>query len=208
MAYTSHSQNVESEKYRSGKIIIKWSPAHLFSHFSTFQIALEHKLTRNVSLQYDFGPVLNVGGLLSNVDSHKHGYRAKFQIRRYFESSSPHWKFFVAPEVGYNTVNYKSYRAYYVQSGDNLDYYQFVQTPATYREKNIVFYGGARFSAYRFCVEFQVGAAERFIKIHNDSPGPNYTLSASHEKDILLFDNKSRNVLLPTAVIRVCYIIR
>ncbi len=208
LSYCSYSQDATSEKHKAGKIIIKWSPAHLFSHFSSVQLALEHKLTSNVSVQYDFGPVLNVGGILSTVDSHKHGYRAKFQVRRYFESGSRHWKYFVAPEVGYNSVNYRAYRAYYVDAENQFDYYQFIETPSTYREKSMALYGGARFNVYRFCVEFQAGLAERFIKFHNDSPGSNYTLSTLHEKDIVLFDNKSRNVLLPTAAIRVCYIIR
>jgi hypothetical protein len=197
----------DSLKYRPGKFVVKWSALHFVAHFPSVQIAFEHRVFEKLGLQYDFGPILNLPVLLSKVDYNKHGFRSKFQIR-YYVYEKRHWKVFVATEAGYNQATYKGYRTYYVNPSTGYNYYQFVATPSTYKEKNLALLVGFRFGTYRFGIEPQIGAIGRDVKFHNDSPGSYYSLSENNEKDDNAFNHSSRRAIEPTVSMRFCYIMR
>src|SRR6478752_3563681 len=38
----------------------KWSPLHLFYYFPSVQLSMEHKLFKNINLQYDAGWIVNL----------------------------------------------------------------------------------------------------------------------------------------------------
>jgi hypothetical protein len=203
------AQDDATPKYRQPKLILKWSPIHLLAHFPTLQVALEHRLSQKIAVQYDFGPVINFNGLAIRTDNDKHGFKAKFQVRRYWPAASRHWKFFTAPEVYYNKVNFKMGETYLVHDESGLDYYQYIQYDRRYREGGFSLNGGAVFSTYRFSIDFQVGLAQRFVR-YNSLERPNSTkYQLIPEKDHFPLNpiRQSQNLLSPTACIRFCFIL-
>ena len=183
----------------------------MVSRYSTFQIALEHRLTDKISLQYDFGPVIRVVDF-DRTESDKRGFKAKIQLRRYYPQTIGHWRFFIAPEVSYNKVNFNRGETYLVQQGNDLDYYQYFMFKRKYREVAVGMNLGALFTAYRFCIDFQLGFAGRFIQYNNVdlSNEPTYTKMKNKTEGNSIFAPvlTTRNMLAPTGCIRFGFVLK
>ena len=211
LCYSIHAQqNSETQKNRDAKVIVKWSPLHLIDHFPTFQIAVEQKIIKNISLQYDFGPVLSMTGFFSDFDTNKRGYKSKIQVRRYFSFPTQRWRVYVAPEIGYNYIDFTRGKTYLVEGIDDLSYYQYIESQTKYRETNLGLIGGARYTTYRFCIDFQIGVVGRFMKFTAPMiPGTHYHLeSPDNNIRFEYYSDKSRNEIRPSVAVRFGYIIR
>ncbi|HTJ52030.1 MAG TPA: hypothetical protein VL443_21360 [Cyclobacteriaceae bacterium] len=203
------AQNTEHRKYRFGQSIIKISPAHLLGHFPTAQLGLEQRLTDKIALQCDFGVAINYDNSFQKRDVDMHGYKAKIELRRYIPTQSSNWRFFVAPELWYNHIDYKATRTYQVHDESQLNYLQYLKSPAHYRERSIALNMGAVFTSGRFVIDFQGGVATRFIRNKIVSPGSGYEVQSSDKNNLDIFhEAKSLNTILPTFDIRVGYIIK
>src|SRR5690349_24433858 len=62
-------------------LAIKWSPLHLAYFYPSFQVAIEHKVFRDLNFQYDFGYVMDYPNGDSEDYSAKRGYRIIGQMR-------------------------------------------------------------------------------------------------------------------------------
>jgi hypothetical protein len=211
-----------SKKYRILRYTIKWSPLHaLVNHYPTIQLALEQRINKNISFQYDFGsiiPVTRTQNSDNSVISRMRGYKAKFEIRHYLQAPDDHlWLPYVGVEYFYNRVNYYKSEAMGMNCADGwCDYYQFVSYGMKYREQGFNLKGGVVFRVHRFCADFQVGIAGRFINYDNINK-PVASASSSGDDDQIYFNpfgplfktiEEDRTVLSPTACIRVGYVIK
>jgi hypothetical protein len=209
ISFNLSAQNSEQRKYRFGQFIIKVSPLHLLSHFPTAQLGFEQRFTEKISLQCDLGAVINYDNFLQKRDVDMHGYKTKIQLRRYIPTHSVNWRFFCGPELWYNHVDYNATRTYQVHDESQLDYLQYLKSPAHYREKSIAINMGAVFTSGRFTIDFQGGFAARFIRNQIMSPGSRYQIQSSNkENPDILHEATSLNTILPTFDIRIGYIIK
>jgi len=203
------AQNSKQRKYRYGQFSLKVSPSHLLAHFPTAQLGLEQRITEKIALQYDFGMAINYDNSFQKRDVDMQGYKAKIQVRRYIPTQAVNWRFFVAPELWYNHVDYKAGRTYQVHDESQLYYLQYLKSPAHYREKSVAINIGTVFTSGRFVIDFQGGVAARFIRNQIVSPGSYYEVqSSSKDNPDIFHEAKSMNTILPTFDIRVGYIIK
>jgi len=203
------AQNTEHRKYRFGQFIIKMSPVHLVGHFPTVQFGLEQRLTEKIALQCDLGLAINYDNLFQKRDVDMHGYKTKIQLRRYISTHAVNWRFFIAPEFWYNHIDYNATRIYQVHDESQLDYLQYLKSPARYRERSVALNMGAVFTSGRFVIDFQGGIATRFIQNKIVSPGSDYEVQTSDKKNLDIFhEATSLNTILPTFDIRLGYIIK
>jgi len=209
MSLALNAQDDPTPKYRQPKLIVKWSPIHLLGHFPTFQVALEHRPSQKFGMQYDFGPVINFNEVSIRTDTDKRGFKAKFQVRRYWPAASRHWKFFAGPEVYYNKVNFKMGETYLVHDESGLDYYQYIQYDRKYREGGFSLNAGAVFSTYRFSIDFQIGVAQRFVHYNSINRPTDTKYQLIPEKDHFPLNpiRQSQNLISPTGCVRFCFII-
>jgi hypothetical protein len=204
----AQQDSTTNRKYSAGKLIVKWSPLDVFTYFPSLNLALEYRLSQKFSTQLSGGPVLKNDGRHSNTDMNMKGYKVKFQVRRYFPSSSTRWWFFASPELSYNSVRYKDGRTYIVHQENLLDYYEYIESPRTYRETNVTFNGGAIYSKSRFHIDFQIGIAGRFIQYNKVPVKPdNYELTELNNAEVPFYKDESRNIISPSANIRLGFIL-
>jgi hypothetical protein len=217
------AQSVDSnKKYRLPRYTVKWSPFHaVINHYPTIQLALEQRINKKISFQYDFGfviPVTRTSNRDNSTASRMRGYKAKFEIRHYLLDPDNHlWLPYVGVEYFYNRVNYNKSEAMGMNCADGTcDYYQFVTYGMKYREQGVNLKGGVVFRVHRFCLDFQIGVAGRFIN-YSDSNKPSPGILLNDEDDEINFTpfgsvfktiEEDRTVISPTACIRVGYIIR
>jgi hypothetical protein len=204
----SAQQSSVGKKYRIPKVILKWSPLHCLDWYPTFQFAIEHRFAKNFSLQYDFGPVINVGGFDMNSDRDKHGFKARLQGRRYFAMPSNHWELFMGPELHYNNISYQMGETYIVHPSSGIEYYEFLVQNRKFTDKGFDFNVGTIFKVYRFIIDFQVGISARSIKYSAPRVVPDsqtYEYESKHSIIEPIRDN--RNLISPTGCVRFCYII-
>jgi hypothetical protein len=212
-------QDGHGRKRRLPNVTIKVSPLHLLiNHYPTLQVALEHRIgkNKNMALQYDFGPVVNLGPFnMDDRDSFaKKGYKTKIELRRYLTSVNHLWLPYVSAELYYNHVDYKKSETFGVNCvGGGCDFYRLMTYKMEYREQGASFKGGVVFRVYRFCIDFQAGFSARFIQYTpvNKPNLPTQSFGMNGE-DMFLPDfsvvEQSRNILSPMACIRLGFIIK
>lgn len=135
---TSNAQAKYDSSKRSSHtpvLAIKISPQHLAAFYPTLQIALEHKVYKDISLQYDYGYVLNYKDNASDEYSDKRGYKAKIELRYYAWRFSDHIQSYVATEAFQNHVDFNRKSVFGIDcpTGD-CDYFEYKTFTVQYRE--------------------------------------------------------------------------
>ncbi len=200
-------ETINTSKHRTPRTVLKWSPLDLFAFFPSVQLSLEQQVVKDYSVQLTAGPIINSPGTYSSTDMEMRGYKAKIQVRKYFLGASPFWKYFVGPELGRNRANYLEGNTYLVKLPSLLDYYEYRELRRNYKETNVMLTGGAFFSTYRFCIEFQAGLGVRFIDFNPTPILPENYEPISANKDRLFSNTNSRNVINPSAAVLVGFIL-
>jgi hypothetical protein len=208
-------EETANPRFRIPKLVVKWSPLHLIGHYPTFQIALEQRLSDKLSVQYDLGPIISFNSFPGGENSfRKRGFKAKLELRHYTKwVSSKYWRLYYGGELYYNRVDYKKRKTFGVDCEDGeCDYFRRFNYDMYYREPGINVKAGALFHVYRFCIDFNMGWAARFIgyEERNKPKGDGFREEEGGGVGFLNFSPKeqSRTDFLPTACIRVGYTIK
>ena len=113
-------------------LAVKLSVPHLFYFYPSVQIGLEHKLFKNVNLQYDLGWVFNVNSNDSESYQNKRGFRGIAEVR-YYVPSPPKVPFYIAGEFYYSRISFDRSQVigYECETG-NCSYFEYL----TYKVEN------------------------------------------------------------------------
>jgi hypothetical protein len=84
---------------------IKWSPLHLAYFYPSIQIAIEHRVLKNLNAQYDLGWVLDYPHGDSEDFTDKRGYRLIGELR-YFVPSPPKVPLYLAAELYHSKIQF------------------------------------------------------------------------------------------------------
>lgn len=208
--YAQQEQTTPAEKNRIGKFILKWSPLHLYSRFPTFQLALEHRINDTYSIQYDFGPCIH-NNEIDKTETHKRGFKSKLQVRRYLSSDNRHWKFFVAPEIYYNQVDFRTGETYRITAQNNIEYYKYIQFNRRYEEQGVALNFGTAFIARQVFIDFQIGIAARHVyysKGDRPESGKYESVTINEKNTIILPYELNTSLFRPTGCVRIGFIIK
>ena len=185
----------QSANIEQPKLAIKWSPLHLLYFYPSFQVAVEHKLTQHINLQYDLGWILNYPSANAEEFSNKAGYRGMAELRYYFPSP-PKIPFYLAGEYYYSrvTFNRSEVIGYDCDSGD-CDYFQYTTYKVVHHNQGagmkfglLLFPGWNKNRSFFF--DLNAGVAYRSI-IYTDVGKSNAPQSRS-------FNNNSDDIFAPT----------
>jgi hypothetical protein len=184
-----------SYRVEQPKLAIKWSPLHMLYFYPSFQVALEHKLTRQINLQYDLGWILNYPSSGTEDYSNKAGYRAIAELRYYLPSPAK-IPFYIAGEYYYSrvTFNRSEVIGYDCVSG-NCDYFQYATYEVVHHNQGVgIKYGLLLFPGWSrnrsFFFDVNVGAAYRSI-FYADVGKP-------ASQGVQSFSNNHDNIFAPT----------
>lgn len=177
------------------KLAVKWSPLHMIYFYPSFQVALEHKLTQHINVQYDLGWILNYPSSGTEEFSNKGGYRGIVEVRYYFPSP-PKIPFYLAGEYYYSRVTFDRSEVigYNCDSG-NCDYFQYTTYKVVHHNQGagmkfglLLFPGWNKNRSFFF--DLNAGVAYRSI-LYTDVGKPNTPGSRS-------FSNDSDDLFAPT----------
>jgi hypothetical protein len=104
---------------------IKWSPVHLAYFYPSFQVALEHRIYKNLSAQYDFGYVLDYPNSDSEEYTDKRGYRFIGELR-YYVPHPPKIPFYVAAEYYNSTISFDRFSVVGYNCAGGCSFYEYV----------------------------------------------------------------------------------
>jgi hypothetical protein len=99
------SDNTRKEGVKVPALAIRWSPVHLAYFYPSLQIAVEHKVFKDLNFQYDFGYVLDYPNGDTEDYSNKRGYRLIGEMR-YYVPHPPKIPFYVAAEYYYSNIQF------------------------------------------------------------------------------------------------------
>jgi hypothetical protein len=213
------AQNSNKSENQESKLVIKWSPLHLIAKYPTLQLALEQRISKNISFQYEAGTVLSINGLNVIADedhSRYRGFKAKFEVKRYFNADD-YRRFYCAAELFYNRINYNTNEFFIVHPdlGDaSKDYNQKIKYSKQYREGGLVIKGGVVFNVYRFRIDLHAGASISNYKERSigEPALPNYSRPEDYEETsiIRLFNLSDTNsiYIFPRLGFRIGYVIK
>jgi hypothetical protein len=156
----------------------KFSVPHLFYFYPSVQIGLEHKLFKNVNLQYEAGWIFNINSNDSENYQNKRGFRGIAEVR-YYIPSPPKIPFYIAGEFYYSRIKFDRSQVigYDCQTGE-CSYFKY----ETYKIENdhqgvglkygmLLFPGWNRNRSFFF--DINGGLAYRSIAYHDiDKPMP------------------------------------
>jgi len=164
----SHAGWAQDNRIVQPKLAVKWSPLHLIYFYPSFQVALEHKLTQHVNLQYDLGWILNYPSSDDESFRNKAGFRGIVEARYYLPSPRK-IPFYLAAEYYYSRVTFERSEVigYGCESGD-CDYFQYTTYQVIHHNQGagmkfglLLFPGWNRNKSFFF--DINVGAAYRDI---------------------------------------------
>jgi len=163
------AQEKKEEEFPIPKFTLKWSPLHLFDFITTFQLALEQRVSKNISVQYEAGPVIPTK-VQKGTYHDQRGFKAKFDIRFYIKPRTKNLAFYWASGIYYNHVDYKKSETYYLT---NDFYYQYITYGMEYRERGAVLKIGSVFSAKRLVIDFHIGVTGGIVTYESiNKPSP------------------------------------
>lgn len=112
---------------------LKWSPLHLLYFYPSWQFSLEHRLLKDLSIQYEAGWAVH--SYLSRPQyQDKRGYRAAVELRYYLPSPSM-LPFYVSAEFYYHNIRFdRSETVGFNCVNGSCDYYQSVTYPVSCEE--------------------------------------------------------------------------
>jgi hypothetical protein len=192
----AQSSDDESRIVKHPNLAIKWSPLHLAYFYPSFQVSIEHKLLRNLNVQYDLGWVLDYPHGDSEDFSDKRGYRFIGELR-YYVPSPPKVPFYVAAELYHSRINFN--RSQVIGRGcetGNCDYFEYVEYKMETINQGVGFkFGVLLFPGWNknrsFFFDINVGGAFRDITYKSiDKP----LQSAA----TVVYDNDEDNLFAPS----------
>jgi hypothetical protein len=170
---------------RQPRLAVKWSPFHLAYLYPSLQVAVEHKLSRLMTMQHDAGIILNYETNNSSNYSNMRGYRLISEVRHYIPSP-PRIPMYMAIEGYYTRVHFDRQRVVGYDCAP-CSYYQEVD----YQVKHTNTGGGLKFGMLlypwwklfnkRFFFDINIGIAVRSI---------HYTNHGMPEGDITEFEGE------------------
>ena len=177
------------------RLAVKWSPLYLAHFYPSVQFSLEHRVTRNITLQYDFGGVVDFGATINDDFVDRRGFRAIGEIRYYLPSPAK-IPLYIAGEYFHSEIrfNRSNVVGYDCTWGDCL-YYEYITHKVEHRNQGVgLKYGIILFPAWnrnrKFFFDVNAGAAFRYIQY-------DYT-SMPVGEDVMLFkDRDDKNFFRP-----------
>lgn len=214
-AWTLHAQ--DSLKKKSEYIpafAVKWSPFHLIYFYPSLQLAIEHKVWRNTTMQYDVGWILNYRE--NNNDeryANKHGYRLIAELRHYLPFT-PSVPFYIAAEGYYHNIQFDRNDVIgydYDDSQGLYNYYQYVHYKVRTKQSG----GGLKigmllYPAWNknksFFIDVNGGLAVRNITYKSeDLPTGNFVVFEDEHDNIFAPSEKNHVELRPVLGMRIGY---
>jgi hypothetical protein len=149
---------------------IKFSPFHLIGFYRTLQVAYEHRLDDQVTGQADIGWVFD-DNLESRNFANKRGFKAKLELRYYFEQNPARRNTYYASLEGYlNYVNFdrEGSREECFDISCEHTFIRNFKYKRMYREKGFVYkFGKIKYYKY-FFLDMNVGIRLRFVRYFNE----------------------------------------
>jgi hypothetical protein len=149
------------------RLAVKWSPLHLLYFYPSWQFSIEHKLLKQLNIQYEGGWVVQSQNRVPEYQD-KRGYRASIELR-YYLPSPPMIPLYVGAEFYYHNVSFDRSETvgFNCASGD-CDYFQSVTYPVSCEELGPALkFGILLYPAWRrnksFYFDFSGGFAYRNI---------------------------------------------
>jgi hypothetical protein len=194
------------------RLAAKLSPLHLIYFYPSIQIAIEHKLFSNITLQYDLGVVVDFGVMSDNDFRNRHGFRGIGELR-YYIPSPPKIPFYIAGEVYYSNIKFdrSNVIGYDCFNGDCL-YYEHIIYRVKHDHQGVgLKYGILLFPGWNrnrsFFFDLNLGVAFRTITY--SYPGrpsaPNITYFENEDEDFIRPNEDDRSEFRPVLGFRLGY---
>ena len=215
MAGTIHQSIAQSYRIEPPRLAVKWSPIHLINFYPSIQIGLEHKLFRNITMQYELGAIIDMGVMSNDDFIDQRGFRAIGEVR-YYLPSPPKIPFYIAGEYYYGDIRFdrSDVIGYNCQGGECL-YFEYITHRVNHRHQGVgLKYGILLFPGWnknrKFFFDLNVGAAYRSIRYnYPELPDGNDITRFEQKSDDHIFrpeENKGRHVR-PVVGLRMSYVI-
>lgn len=121
-----HLTHAQEYRIEAPRLALKWSPLHHIYFYPSFQVALEHRFLKKMTLQYDLGFIIDYPGSDSEDYIDKRGFRGIAELR-YYIPSPPKIPFYIAGEFYYSRIAFdRSQVMGYDCNSGNCDYFEYV----------------------------------------------------------------------------------
>jgi hypothetical protein len=200
------------DRIEAPRFALKWSPSHLIYFYPSIQIAVEHKVINNITLQYDLGVVFDPP-LASNEDyMRQRGFRGIAELR-YYIPSPPKIPFYVAAEYSYSDIRFnRSNVIGYDCGGDDCLYYEYVTYGVRHKNQGVgLKYGILLFPGWHrnrsFFFDCNVGIAYRSLSYNSLNRPQGENIRSFKNDDFIIFrpSEKNRREFRPTVGVRIGY---
>lgn len=192
ISYYGHAQ--ADDRITPPRLAVKWSPFHLIYFYPSAQFSIEHKLTKDFTMVYDLGWIINYNENDSEDYSNRRGFRGLAELRYYlpFTTKVP---LYFAGEYYYHRIQFdrSSVLGYECATGE-CNYYEYITYKVQTHQQGVgLKFGILLFPAWNknrsFFIDIQGGLAYRFIR-YEDKGIPNVPNSS-------FFDNDNDNLFTP-----------
>jgi hypothetical protein len=188
---------------------IKFSPLHLINFYPTVEFSFEQKITSQVTLQAEFGYVLNYSNEWNEDFIDKRGAKIKLEGRYYFFGRTDRKKiYYIAGESYVNLVNFERSRR--IRECFDLEceheFMRDITYTMKYREKGFTIKAGLVWYAGKFMFDFSSGWTVRGIEYREPAGIP-----TDFSDDWIFFEipnEDDRIALSPNIGIRLGYRLR
>lgn len=127
----------QEDEIKAPTLAVKWSPVHLMYFYPSVQIALEHRIYKDLSIQYDLGYVIGYSYNDSEEYSNRRGLRFIGELR-YYVPHPPKVPFYVAAEYYYNKINFDRSEVAGYDCGDgDCSYFEYIQYKVENRHEGV-----------------------------------------------------------------------
>jgi hypothetical protein len=123
--FAQENEVQENNDVKAPILSIKWSPIHLAYFYPSFQVALEHRIYKNLSAQYDIGYILDYPNADSEEYTNKTGYRFIGELR-YYVPHPPKIPFYVAAEYYNSRISFDRYSVVGYDCTAGCSFYEYV----------------------------------------------------------------------------------
>ena len=194
------------------RLSVKWSPLHLVYFYPSIQVGIEHKLFRDITLQYDLGLVADLGVRSSEDFSNRHGFRGIGELR-YYIPSPPKIPFYIAGEFYYSNIRFdRSNVVGYDCYGEDCFYYEHITYRVNHDHQGVgLKYGILLFPGWNrnrsFFFDLNIGVAYRTISYNHPgkSAAPNVTYFENDDDFFIHPNENDRREFRPVLGFRLGY---
>ena len=212
-----NAQSLDSNRTYIPKFAVKYSPFHLLYKYPSMQLAVEHKVCRNLTMQYDAGIVFSYPGNSNNNEDYanKRGYRLIAELR-YYLPFTPRVPFYLAAEGYYHNIVFDRRAVVgYINDNGTYSYYEYITHAVRTRQSGgglklgMLIYPGRWSKNSRFFLDINGGLAIRGITYTNERlPPGRYTFFENKTHGLFDPDEKNHTETRPIIGIRLGYRIK